>query len=201
MEKSGFVKTCDENVPRRTEKAEASIPAAAAAFWSRAALPMSVMLTSFFFKMSLKLLRKSAGLTPFSLSCSLSSWKYSIFKCEWSFFLTNCAFACFVFFYVSSQVIHYWFNILEIHIQKSGRPVNYITLYKAFRKVYILHKIYIYIWLKKIILLMLRIRKNLCFWHVISQLGIVKFDEISKLEIPAVSALCWLSQFCTLKKN
>ena len=36
--------------------------------------------------------------------------------------------------------------------------------------------------------------------HVISQLGIVKFDEISKLEIAAVSALCWLSQFCTLKK-
>ena len=41
----------------------------------------------------------------------------------------------------------------------------------------------------------------LCFWHVISQLGIVKFDEISKLEIAAVSALCWLSQFCTLKKK
>ena len=25
--------------------------------------------------------------------------------------------------------------------------------------------------------------------------------EIPKLEIAAVSALCWLSQFCTLKKN
>ena len=40
-----------------------------------------------------------------------------------------------------------------------------------------------------------------CFWHVISQLGIVKFDEILKLEIAAVSALCWLSQFCNLKKK
>ena len=42
---------------------------------------------------------------------------------------------------------------------------------------------------------------KLCFCHVISQLGIVKFDEISKLEIAAVSALCWLSQFCNLKIN
>ena len=40
-----------------------------------------------------------------------------------------------------------------------------------------------------------------CFWHVISQLGIVKFDKISKLEISAVFALCWLSQFCTLQKK
>ena len=45
-----------------------------------------------------------------------------------------------------------------------------------------------------------KICESLCFWHVISQLGIVKFDEISKLEIAAVSALCWLFQFCTLKK-
>ena len=35
-----------------------------------------------------------------------------------------------------------------------------------------------------------KICESLCFWHVISQLGIVKFDEISKLEIAAVSALC-----------
>jgi hypothetical protein len=41
---------------------------------------------------------------------------------------------------------------------------------------------------------------GLCSWHGFSQLDIVKFDEISKLEIAAVSALYWLSQFCTLKK-
>ena len=43
--------------------------------------------------------------------------------------------------------------------------------------------------------------QDLCFWHVISQLGIAKFDEILKLEIAAVSALCWLSQLCTLNKK
>ena len=43
--------------------------------------------------------------------------------------------------------------------------------------------------------------QDLCFWHVISQLGIAKFDEILKLEIAVVSALCWLSQLCTLNKK
>ena len=42
---------------------------------------------------------------------------------------------------------------------------------------------------------------DLCFWHVISQFVIVEFDKILKLEIAAISALCWLSQFCTLKKK
>ena len=30
---------------------------------------------------------------------------------------------------------------------------------------------------------------------------LLNFTKISKLEIAAVSALCWLSQFCTFKKN
>ena len=32
------------------------------------------------------------------------------------------------------------------------------------------------------------------------ELSTVKFDKISKLEIAAVFAISWLSQFCTLKK-
>ena len=44
------------------------------------------------------------------------------------------------------------------------------------------------------------IQVQACFWHV-SQLVIVEFDKILKLEIAAISALCWLSQFCTLKKK